>query len=64
MVIATLMTVLIHGCVIDSLIDAGLGRSNFKRATRPLTHNAAKRNMITQRRCSGAGPSKSPGANM
>jgi hypothetical protein len=31
MVIATLMTVLVHGCVIDSLIDVGLGRSNFKR---------------------------------
>ena len=26
MVIATLMTVLIHGCVIDSLIDVGRGR--------------------------------------
>jgi hypothetical protein len=28
------------------------------------THNAAKRNMIAQRRCSAAGPSKSPGHNM
>jgi hypothetical protein len=31
MVIATLMNVLIHGPIIDSLIDAGPGRSNFKR---------------------------------
>ena len=34
MVIAILMTVLIHGCVIDSLIDVGPGRRNFKK--RPL----------------------------
>jgi hypothetical protein len=33
MVIATLMSVLIHRPVIDSLIDAGLWRSNFKGTT-------------------------------
>ena len=39
MVIATLMIVLIHGRVIDSLIDVVPGRSNFKKAVPEIKRN-------------------------
>jgi hypothetical protein len=37
MIIATLMNVLIHGLIVDLLIDAGPGRSNFKKGPVPIS---------------------------
>ena len=54
MVIATLMTVLIHGCVIDSLIDVGRGRRISKETAPKIT--APKIKGTTSRTADGKGP--------